>query len=356
MAIGVAMALGVTTAVPATATAPPEPRSTTSPVDHTLVSEIVGESWAAAEALEQIGLTADDLVLPERDDDLYAQVAVGLQAWLAEQAGEQADGVAEVPVGARGTAASATRVGSEEDDLTRQRLAYALHIAEVNAKRDRRAGPIEREVVYMYLSHYVDTPRGTLPGLDAHSDYHQYYAAWISDDDRMVYDRFLATNATLEGGNALVDSAKALAGLRDVVSVVTRDGLRDLARVAENAYDVVDVLSGDLTDAMEAWTIYLGSTSDDPERVVRALVAGDLSGDKLEAKQRELALDVLRAVVVGAAFGGGPVAFLGAVALGVAEMTYLSVRSFTQRANYASMIASNHGRVAERMWRYLMGG
>jgi len=343
------MALGLTTAVPATATAPAVGR-TTGPVDHALVGDTIAAAWAVTEALEQVGLTAEDLVLPERDDDFYAEVAAGLGAWLDEQGGDPAD----VPLVARTATAPPSRAGSEQDRLTADRLGYALHIAEVNAKRDRRAGPIEREVVYMYLSHYVDTPRGTLPGLDAHSDYHQYYAAWISDDDRMVYDRFLATNATLEGGNALVESAKALVGLQGSISGVTRDGLWDLARVAENLNDL-DVVRDDVNGAMGAWTTYLGSTSDNPERVVRALVAGDLTGDQLDARQRKVGLDLLRAAVVGAVLGG-PVAVLGAVALGVAEMTYLSVRSFTQRANYASMIASNHGRVAERMWRYLMGG
>ncbi|NHT16799.1 hypothetical protein [Cellulomonas sp. IC4_254] len=320
-------------------------------MDHALVGDTIAAAWAVTEALEQVGLTAEDLVLPERDDDFYAEVAAGLGAWLDEQGSDPAD----VPVAARTATAPPSRAGSEEDRLTADRLGYALHIAEVNAKRDRRAGPIEREVVYMYLSHYVDTPRGTLPGLDAHSDYHQYYAAWISDDDRMVYDRFLATSATLEGGNALVESAKALVGLQGSISDATLTGLTALQRTLA-ALNGIDVSADDVGSAYGAWQQYVGASSDDPERVVRALVEGVVPGDSLRAEERSIALDVLRATLVVAALGGGAVAVLGAVALGVGEMTYLSVRSFTQRANYASMIASNHGRVAERMWRYLMGG
>lgn len=354
LAAGVVMALALTTAGPVTAapaTTPPQDRAGAGPVDHALVSETLATAWEAAEALDRIGLTADDLALPERDDDLYAEVADGLAAWLEDQG----TAVAEVPVGAREQRSAPARASDEADALTRDRLAYSWHIAEVNAARDRRAGPMESEVVYMYLSHYVDTPRGTYPGLGAHSNHDQYYAAWISDDDRRVYDQFLKTNSTLAGGNALVESAKALVGLKGLPSWETLTNLRDLRAAAQGWLDVRGT-SSDLLDAVDAWRIYLGTTADAPEQVVQSLVDGRVPGDGLEDEHRDKALGILKAGLAAVVLGGGGVAVVGAAALAAAHMAYLSVDSLAHQANYAGMIASNRGRVAERMWRFLMGG
>lgn len=354
LAAGVVMALTLTTAGPVTAapaTTPPQDRAGAGPVDHALVSETLATAWEAAEALDRIGLTADDLALPERDDDLYAEVAAGLAVWLDDQG----TAVAEVPVGAREQRSAPARATDEKARETGERLAYSWYIAEVNAARDRRAGPLESETVYMYLSHYVDTPRGVYPGLDAHSNHDQYYAAWISDDDRRVYDQFLATNSTLAGGNALVESAKALVGMKGVVSGETLRNVQGLRDAFAAAYDA-NAARVDVLDAMDAWRIYLGSTADAPELVVQSLVEGRLSGDRLADDHRKAALGILNAGVAAVVLGGGGVAILGAAALGAAHMAYLSVDSLAHQANYAGMIASNRGRVAERMWRFLMGG
>ncbi len=347
LATGVAVALAMTTAGPATATSAVD-RAAADGVDHELVAETIATSWEVTDALDRVGLTADDLVLPEREDDLYAEVAAGLEGWLAEQ--EPA--ATEPSVGAP---AAQARAASEGDRLTADRLAYSWSIAEVNAARDRYAGPIESEVVYMYLSHYVDTPRGVYPGLGAHSDHSQYYAAWISDDDRRVYDQFLATNSSLGGGNALVESAKALVGLKGAFSPETLANLRDLRGALGGLYDVWDVGNG-FGETVTAWRTYLGSTSEAPDRVVQSLVDGGVTGETLTERQHKAAVDVLRGIVAAAALGGGAPGVLGAVALGAAEMVHISVHTLAQKAGYAGMIASNRGRVAERMWRYLMGG
>ena len=338
MVLGLVTALGAAGLPTATAATPAADR-----IDYGLAAEIITAAWEADEALDRIGLTPADLELPERDDDLYEQVAAGLDAWLDAQSGTRA---AAVP-------AVAPRA-SEEERLTAERLAYAGYIAQVNSARDRRAGALDDEIVYMYLSHYVDVPRGLLPGLADASNHNQYLSAWIADDDRFVYDRFLSTHGTLEHAHALKEAASTLVNLQGAITHPVREGLNAISGTAAG----LDLVGGgkDLKSAFDAWRNYLGSTSDDPARVVQTLTDGSLTADDLDEKSRDGAVALLAAGVGVAAAGGGPLAWAGAGAVQAVSMAYFGVRTLAQQANYASMIASNQGRYSERLWRFMMGG
>jgi hypothetical protein len=338
MVLGLVTALGAAGLPTATAATPAADR-----IDYGLAAEIITAAWEVDEALDRIGLTPADLALPERDDDLYEQVAAGLDAWLDAQPGTRA---AAVP-------AAAPRA-SEEERLTAERLAYAGYIAQVNSARDRRAGALEDEIVYMYLSHYVDVPRGLLPGLADASNHDQYLSAWIADDDRFVYDRFLTTHGTLEHANALKEAASTLVNLQGAITHPVREGLNAISGTAAG----LDLVGGgkDLKSAFDAWRNYLGSTSDDPARVVQTLTDGSLTADDLDEKSHDGAVALLGAGVGVAAAGGGPLAWAGAGAVQAVSMAYFGVRTLAQQANYASMIASNQGRYSERLWRFMMGG
>ncbi|MFB9955230.1 hypothetical protein [Cellulomonas denverensis] len=206
----------------------------------------------------------------------------------------------------------------------------------------------------MYLSHYVDVPRGLLPGLaDASNDY-QYLSAWITDDDRLVYDRFLSTSSTLEHADALKQAANALIDLKGAVTHPVFEAV-NLITVTSAALDGATGVE-DVKGTINSWSRYLGSTSDSPERVVENLVDGSLSVESLNKQVVQDTVGLFAAGVGAAAVGSGPIGWLATGAVQLANMAYFGTRTLAQQANYAAMIASNQGRYSERLWRYLMGG
>lgn len=307
---------------------------------HALATEVVTTAWQTRAALEDAGLDVEDVLLPDRDDDFYEQVAAGLQDWLT--AGAAPDAVEPPP-------APPTAVDPDAHQ-TASRLAYAAHIAEVNRARDPRAEDIASETVYMYLSHYVDTRGQTSPTLDAYSN-GQFLAAWLTPTDRQAYRTFLNHGSMIESAGAIFDAATAINDLRGVATSLARDGLKTLGDKVRAANEVHGARTS-VHDALKALDKAAAWSSSDPAEVVSALTGhGQWDHDEYQRVERRAVVGVVTAAALIAVPGGGA-AFLGAVALHELSMVKFVATSFLARVNYTAMAASNSGRLAERLMRY----
>ena len=78
---------------------------------------------------------------------------------------------------------------SEESKTSSDRWVYATQMAIQNRKHDPTVTDLTKETMYMYMSHYIDIPTGIITeGIDKSISNDQYFSAWITRDDREVYD------------------------------------------------------------------------------------------------------------------------------------------------------------------------
>lgn len=96
---------------------------------------------------------------------------------------------------------------------SKEQLTHAKESALINNERDPNNRGLSREIVYMYLSHYVDIPPEYIGETCDANDEEPYYANWITNDDRDAYENFIrvinGVKAVEEFMN-LLDSAKSL--------------------------------------------------------------------------------------------------------------------------------------------------
>ena len=82
----------------------------------------------------------------------------------------------------------------------------------------------------MYLSHYVDIPPAYLGGCKK-NDESPYYANWITNDDRDVYDSFLRV---LDGLNKMEDFRNLLNTVKDTKSNINNNKDLELIELGED--------------------------------------------------------------------------------------------------------------------------
>lgn len=128
----------------------------------------------------KIGLSIDEILkLPQMDSNFYNRAKVLTEDVLPEPISTYAD---EPTV----------------QTLEAQRFAYAGKMAQwsVAQKPGRNE---DQEVVYMYLSHYVDVPRPLAPenGISSNSN-DGVLAKYICQYDRDTYDLYLSKDASLQ--------------------------------------------------------------------------------------------------------------------------------------------------------------
>ena len=81
---------------------------------------------------------------------------------------------------------------SQKSKTSSDRWVYATQMAIQNKKNDPEVTDLTKETVYMYMSHYIDIPTGIIEkGIDKSISNDKYFSAWITREDRRVYDRFI---------------------------------------------------------------------------------------------------------------------------------------------------------------------
>lgn len=152
----------------------------TTKIDYDLLADLISERQYLDNEYSKIGLSIDEILeLPQMDSDFYNRAKVLAEDVLPEPISTYID---EPTV----------------QSLEAQRFAYAGKMAQwsVAQKPGRNE---EQEVVYMYLSHYVDVPRPLSPdnGISNNSN-DGVLAKYICQYDRDTYDLYLSKGASLQ--------------------------------------------------------------------------------------------------------------------------------------------------------------
>lgn len=220
-------------------------------------------------------------------------------------------------------------------------VSYSQQVAAMNDAIDPDATTLGQETVYMYMSHFFD-----LPSICA--DNTAYYPDWITNDDRLVYNSYLAVSNNVQLATTIpqmILNAEAIAAdpIAPAAKVVASGAG---TRLAKNLVDGTNRLAAGRSLLGEAHTVVtLLNANATPEAIVTQMQA-DLSSTWTNADTVGAIIGTVAALMMPTV--GAALFSLGTIVIGF-ELT--GVNTIMQTAAYNSMRLSTSGRVSGRMIR-----
>lgn len=219
-------------------------------------------------------------------------------------------------------------------------VSYSQQVAAANNAIDPKATTLGQETVYMYMSHFYDLP-------SICSNNAAYYSKWITNDDRAVYNSYLATSNNVQLGttipqmilnaetlvsNPLAPVAKLVVGHPGAWLATGVDGINRFAA------------GQSLISEFQTVSTLLDANST-PEAIVSQMRA-DLSSTWSDA-------DTVDAIIATVAALMSPTIGQALFSLGTVVISFelKGVNSFMQTAAFNAMRMSTSGRAATRMMR-----
>lgn len=249
-------------------------------------------------------------------------------------------------------------------------LSYVTVCADWSIKKGR-GSDWDKECVYMYLSHYVDRAEyyfnnGNLNYLldgENMSENTSYFSKWITNEDRSVYNTYLAKVNALNAADNLLQMFTAAFGIysnaTDYVSI-----MKDFDRVtkevtlfrhtADSVSTVINTV--DLLSAFKEIQEYVlkDNAHTRPQDLYKLFVEdGDLLHNADNVMKDNIVKNILSLILstISGEFAGGLIQ-LGSYLLRFTADEYMSIFNF---AAYVSMRQSFHIREASRYYDYLYG-
>jgi hypothetical protein len=248
-----------------------------------------------------------------------------------------------------------------ESELLGGRFEYACYIAGINNSRDSYAGDYVDEVVYMYLSHYVDmqpVDRGTTLNYNSNA---RKFSAWITNYDRQVYDSYLNVS---QAGNAADDMREAAAGFLNLAGSTSE--LAHAAVALTKSANTVKILttaanarlSGEEAEELgEAIGAVVLDLNDDKtsEEIINDVIDG-LDGHDFSQPTKDFITSTAVSIVLSIAFGAAlvtpGVGILVGAAILAANIFTMSYLDIYQGIAWIAMEQSLSGRIPGRILRY----
>lgn len=204
--------------------------------DYENLANAISERYYLDEELKKIGLSIDSIFsLPKQDEKFYKEAAE-LTADILPQ---------------RDTRSLPTKT---VQTLEAQRLAYAGKMAKWSISKNPSLAE-DKEVVYMYLSHYVDVrlPLDVSNGISNNSKGNNVFAKYIQVFDRQTYDLYLSKGSAFRAvqriknmllfvkntPNSIIDSTEWLVNQKKtILSAITNIGSGTITAIdGKNAFN-----------------------------------------------------------------------------------------------------------------------
>lgn len=264
-----------------------------------------------------------------------------------------------------------TQEEEKEDEETTcsfdDQLIHSKVSAIINNARDPNNRGFGQETIYMYLSHYVDIPPAYLGGCKK-NDEEPYYANWITNDDRDVYDSFIRV---LDGLNKMDDFRNLLNNLKDIKEKFddleelfyerdfcgyAKNQLKDKGKDELKEFGYNHVLEGQslsefLESKMDELTEYFenSASTGSPEDEAIKQITESISKKFITQESVESVLDAFGVVFEMAA---GSFSLFGA-AITMANLPLLFITTLGPKAAVTGMLYSLSGRLAGRVLRVI---
>lgn len=229
---------------------------------------------------------------------------------------------------------------------------YASQMAKENMQRDGNAKDVNKETLYMYLSHYVDIRTGVLDTVNPNISNDGYFSAWIVNDDRRAYDQYVSKALS---GEKTFTAVKAVKSFID--NVTPSDDAEKLDKIKSSFFRTIYFASSlmlrdeqrrKLLDDVEALKT-AWNNSDDPKAVVAALEQSfELEGyeESVKGTLKSLLLHTITAFTI------GDPEIIKDLVVGGGEFLAYAAKDLYDKALWISLIQYNNLRVSKRIMRY----
>ena len=178
---------------------------------------------------------------------------------------------------------------TESDSLGR-RYDYAKKMAEKNKKTDSNATELEKEIIYMYMSHFIDIPTGILSEVDPSISEEGYFSLYITNDDRAAYELYFQKQGDKRNIRDMCTGIKSIQDIsnkevyEEILSV--KDKVRDVFLESRSVFEGIKKIAQNSEEGKEIYDmgktyIEIGDTikkvindeykSNDPKVVMEAL-------------------------------------------------------------------------------------
>lgn len=245
---------------------------------------------------------------------------------------------------------------SQEAITSSDQWVYALQMAIQNKKRDSNVKDVDKEAMYMYMSHYIDIPTGIIVnGVDKSISNEQYFSAWITPDDRRVYDVYMNGMKIIDTMHGIANTALNVLNLVSSIDDVQKL-LSDLENFRSRLVIIVgDILSDNLpqyNDLIKDYNNFstIVSRNDDPYQA-----ATDITRSLKEAYNYNASKVNLKFFIkIGFTFAGGDLlGVFGTTLLKVGNFLNHTIRDLFNRVWWVALLRTHSYRVAMRLNRYL---
>lgn len=265
---------------------------------------------------------------------------------------------------------------SQENQAKASSTAYAMKCAQWSLSKGRGTD-FGNESVYLFFSHYIDRneyfwaasdPRYLLDGPQM-SEHSQYFAKWITSDDRLVYDYYMSTSSAFSAAQNLCNVAN---GLSSIISTgVSLSRITSDIRMIQQSFSSTGIFLSGLDAGLTSVDVFHDmvnivknirtSLITNPEKKLSLIYQQYIEDATLlqdyDAVVRETfirtAISVVGAFILGCVTGGASIAVEAALKSAIIDMTIDAYFNLFQYAAWVSMRSSFHGRHAERYGDYL---
>lgn len=340
-----------------------------------LISTYAGTVFQINEMLKPYEMDIMDLLkLPERTDGYYEALLAWADKTIRDyEAAHPASELSPLAVPYQAQPSLA------QGQLLADRLGYAYRIAAINKKRDPKAESIQDEAIYMYLSHYLDMPSVDVGDALDHNSDDGYYSAWITNEDRSVYKRYLHTERLAEWAESLRKIVTSGAGVVLTGRDLSRE-LNYLSTVKHKLNDTINRLApiapGGAFTANDMETISgviaagAQQLTQPPEQVAEEVITKIQEHLTIPGLQSDTA-DFIRALAITIAltgflaafsiFPGAAIAFAGMQAIATSTLLYtcstgwMGLNQFVSYSRWVVLASTARMRSTfrmQRMWGY----
>ncbi|MBZ2066317.1 hypothetical protein K1I94_05350 [Streptococcus sanguinis] len=303
--------------------------------------EILSSLFAIEESLNEKGLSLKQFAqLQQRGEGFYSKLAAlaGEMSTKQPQLTEEQKKIVDEKL------EKARKISDKWD--------YASQMAQQNMQRDGNARDINKETVYMYLSHYIDIKTGILDTVNPYISNDGYFSAWIVNDDRRAYDQYLSKALPVE---QVATGVKMIKSIIDVKNLFKEPGkiLSINNYTLQILYSLILLRSipkdlQGLDDNIKEFVTAL-NVSNDPKMTIGALEQSlELEGydDVVKGAVKGMVVNVIALLA-----GLKPSIVMDLIESGIEFLGYAS-KDLYDKALWISLIQYNNMRVSKRIMRY----
>lgn len=196
-------------------------------IDYELLADAVSERTYLDEELNKIGLSVDKIFeLPKMDEQFYNETTALTQDIWEDSSSYELEPTVQT--------------------LEAQRLAYAGKMARWSKSKNPTVNE-QQEVIYMYLSHYVDVPRPLAASNGISNNSTGLLAQYIRNRDREAYDLYLSRGSGIQAAknikNLISFGASAPGDVKDSINWL-RGEKRKVELIGHGGEIILDAIDG----------------------------------------------------------------------------------------------------------------